>query len=332
MKQRREGKFMIEKSAWVGRRGVAFVLAGLLTMLCGTAVGQSWTPEKPITILVGFPPGGSADQIARRLSFAAKNIIPVPVVVLNKVGAAGTIAAQATAEAKPDGYTLFVGGGSETTSVGNHKALPYDPRKSFVPVIKVSKAPTILIVRSDSRFADMRALLAEAKTGPEKVSYGSSGEGGIFHSTALVLEKQAGIKLLHVPYKGGSEALTALIAGQIDCSFGAYDETKSMIDAGRVRPLAVFSKTRTPPLPNIPTMIELGYAVALDNMKGLMAPAGLPDPIYRYLNDSFHKAMQTDKWKEYVTESGLTEDYADGPAFQNEIVEGFELIGRAVAK
>ena len=106
-----------------------------------------WTPTQPITILVGFAPGGSADQIARQLSFAAKSIIPVPVVVLNRVGAAGAIAAQAAAEAKPDGYTLFVGGGSETTSVGNFKQLPYDPRKSFTPVIKVSRAPSILAVR-----------------------------------------------------------------------------------------------------------------------------------------------------------------------------------------
>ena len=323
---------MFEKSLWISRRGVGCLLLGMLAGVCGTAAAQNWTPDKPITILVGFAPGGSADQIARRLSFAAKDIIPVPVIVLNKVGAAGTIAAQATAEAKPDGYTLFVGGGSETTSVGNHKALPYDPRKSFVPVIKVSRAPTILIVRSDSRFADMRALMAEAKTGSEKVSYGSTGEGGIFHSTALVLEKQAGFKLLHVPYKGAADSLTALIAGQIDCAFGAYEEMKPMIDAGRVRPLAVFSKTRTAALPTVPTMIELGYPVALDNMKGLMAPAGLPDPVYRYLHDNFRKAMQTDKWKAYVAESGLTEDYADGPAFHKESVEGYELIGRAVAK
>jgi tripartite-type tricarboxylate transporter receptor subunit TctC len=158
---------------------------GLLAAAAAPAWAQEWTPAQPITILVGFAPGGSADQIARQLSFAAKGILPVPVVVVNKVGAAGAIAAQAVAEARPDGYTLFVGGGSETTSVGNHKALPYDPRKSFVPVIKVSRAPSILAVRADSKYADMKALLADAKTAPEKVSYGSTGEGGIFHSTGL---------------------------------------------------------------------------------------------------------------------------------------------------
>jgi tripartite-type tricarboxylate transporter receptor subunit TctC len=305
---------------------------GLLATAAAPAWPQEWTPTQPITILVGFAPGGSADQIARQLSFAAKGIIPVPVVVVNKVGAAGAIAAQAVAEAKPDGYTLFVGGGSETTSVGNHKALPYDPRKSFVPVIKVSRAPSILAVRADSKYADMKALLADAKTVPEKVSYGSTGEGGIFHSTGLVLEKQAGVKLLHVPYKGAADSMTALLAGQVDSAFGAYEEMKPMIDAGRARPLALFSRTPLPALPNVPTMTELGVPVVLDNMKGLMGPAGMPPQVVRSLHDNFRKAMQTAVWKEYVAKSGLTEDYADGPAFQKEIVDAYELIGKAIAK
>ena len=293
---------------------------------------QDWVPTQPITILVGFAPGGSADQIARQLSFAAKGIIPVPVLVVNKVGAAGAIAAQATAEARADGYTLFVGGGSETTSVGHFKQLAYDPRKSFTTVIKVSRAPSILAVRGDSKFADMKALLAEARSGAEKVSYGSTGEGGIFHATALVLEKQSGIKLLHVPYKGAADSMNALLGGQVDSAFGAYEEMKPMIDAGRVRPLAMFSRSRLPALPNVPTMTEVGVPVALDNMKGLMAPAGLPPHIQRYLHDNFRKAMQTQEWKDYVAKSGLTQDYMDGPAFQKEIVEAYDLIGKAIAK
>lgn len=308
-----------------------FCILGV-ALLSTPAWAQQWTPTQPITILVGFAPGGSADQIARNLSYAAKSIIPVPVVVVNRAGAAGAIAAQAAAEAKPDGYTLFVGGGSETTSVGHFKSLPYDPRKSFTPVIKVSRAPTLLAVRADSKFADMKSLLAEARQAPEKVSYASTGEGGIFHATGLVWEKQAGIKLLHVPYKGGAEAMTALLGGQVDSTFGAYEEMKTMIDAGRVRPLAVFPRTRLPAQPNVPTMTELGVPVALDNMKGLMAPAGLPQTVQQYLHDAFRRAMQTPEWKDYIAKSGLTEDYADGPAFQKEIVEAYEAIGRAVAR
>lgn len=320
----------MDKTVRVTRR---LAILGLLAAATAPAAwAQEWTPTQPITILVGFAPGGSADQIARQLSFAAKGIISVPVLVVNKAGAAGSIAAQAVAEAKPDGYTLFVGGGSETTAVGNFKPLPYDARKSFTPIIKVSRAPSILAVRADSKFADMKALLAEAKQAPEKVSYASTGEGGIFHATGLVLERQAGLKLLHVPYKGAADSMNALLGGQVDSAFGAYEEMKGMIDAGRVRPLALFSRSRLPALPSTPTMTEIGVPVALDNMKGLMAPAGLPAPIQRYLHDSFRKAMQTDAWKDYVAKSGLTQDYAEGPAFQKEIVEAYELIGKSIAK
>lgn len=320
---------MITNTPGLTRRQLA--LLGLSAVAL-PAWAQEWTPTQPITILVGFAPGGSADQIARQLAFAAKNIIPVPVVVNNRVGAAGAIAAQATAEAKPDGYTLFVGGGSETSSVGHFRPLAYDPRKSFTPVIKVSRAPSILAVRTDSKFANMKALLDEARQAPEKVSYGSTGEGGIFHATALVLEKQSGVKLLHVPYRGAADAMTALLGGQVDSAFGAYEEMKAMIDGGRVRPLALFSRTRLPSLPEVPTMLELGVPVALDNMKGLMGPVGLPEPVRRYLHDAFRKAMQTAEWKDYVAKSGLTQDYAEGPAFQKEIVEAYDLIGKAIAK
>lgn len=296
------------------------------------AWAQEWSPTQPINILVGFAPGGSADQIARQLSFAAKGIIPVPVVVQNRVGAAGAIAAQAVAEAKPDGYTLFVGGGSETTAVGNFKPLPYDARKSFTPVIKVSRAPSILAVRADSKFADMKSLMAEARSAPEKVSYASTGEGGIFHATGLVWEKHSGLKLLHVPYKGAADSMNALLGGQVDGAFGAYEEMKPMIDAGRVRPLAVFSRSRLPALPNVPTMTELGVPVALDNMKGLMGPAGMPPHVVRYLHDQFRKVMETQEWKDYVARSGLTQDYADGATFQKEYVEAYETIGKAIGK
>lgn len=293
---------------------------------------SNWKPTKPVTILVGFAPGGSADQIARQLSFAVEGILPQPVVVMNRAGAAGTIAAQATADAEPDGYTLFVGGGSETTSVGHFNKLNYDPRTSFTPVIKVSRAPSILAVRADAPYPDMKAFITEAKKQAEGVSYGSTGEGGIFHATGLVFEKEAGIKLLHVPYKGAAAAMNALVAGDIDSAFGAYEEMKGLIDGGRIRPLAIFSGSRLPALPNVPTMTELGVPVAIDNMKGLMGPAGMPDDVVATLHDAFYKAMQTPGWKEWVAKSGLTEDYKTGKEFQQDIVSAYDTIGKAVGQ
>lgn len=307
---------------------VATTLAGALSAAPAYAQGK-WVPERPITIYVGFNPGGSADQIARVLAAGVKNS-PVPIVVLNRPGAAGVIAAQATAQAKPDGYTLFVGGGSETTSVGNHQKLPYDTLTAFRPVIKIARLPSVLVVRADSPYTDMRSLMADAKKAPEKLSYGSTGQGGIFHSTALVFEKLSGIKLLHIPYKGAAESRTALLAGEVDMAFGAPDEVQPMISSGKLRPIAIFSKSRLPAFPNVPTMTELGYPVAIDNMKGLLAPAGLPDPVYQWLYDTFKTAVQSVEFQQYVKSTGLTVDVADGPTFGRDIAEAYNAIGKAL--
>ncbi|GAB1576563.1 Bug family tripartite tricarboxylate transporter substrate binding protein [Bordetella petrii] len=308
-------------------------LAGALLAAAsaGPTVAQDWTPTRPIEILVGFAPGGSADQIARQLSEAVKDTVPVPVVVINKPGAAGALAAQEIAEAKPDGYKLFVGGGSETTSVGNHQKIPYDPRRDFTPVLKAARLPSVLAVNVKSPYPDMKALIAAAQGKPEALSYGSTGNGSLFHSTMLAFEANSGLRFLHVPYKGAAASLTALAAGEVDMAFGAPEEVRGLIDAGKIRPIAVFSRSRVASLPDTPTMTELGYPIALDNMKGLLAPAGLPEPVYRYLNRVFHDALQSPSWKAYTARSGLTTDYADGPAFQKEIDESYALIGDSLA-
>ncbi|ARP97518.1 receptor [Bordetella genomosp. 13] len=306
--------------------GVALA-AAMAAALVAPAAAQEWTPTKPIEIYVGFAPGGSADQIARQLANAVKDTMPVPVVVINKPGAAGALAAQDVAQAKPDGYRMFVGGGSETTSVGNHQKVSYDARRDFTPVLKVARLPSVLAVPANSPFKTAQDLIAAAKAKPGALSYGSTGEGSLFHSTMLAFEANSGLRFLHVPYKGAAESLLALASGQLDMAFGAPEEVKGLIDGGKIRPIALFSKTRLPSMPNVPTVTELGYPVALDNMKGLLAPAGLPEPIYRYLNKTFHDALQSPAWKSYAQNSGLTTDYADGPAFQKEINDSYALIG-----
>lgn len=298
-----------------------------LTALAHPAAAQEWKPQRPIEILVGFAPGGSADQIARQLANAVKDTVPVPVIVMNKPGVAGVLAAQEVANAKPDGYKLFIGGGSETTSVGNHQKISYDARKDFTPILKVARLPSVLAVSVNSPYKTMQDLIAAAKEKPEALSYGSTGEGSLFHSTMLAFEANSGLRFLHIPYKGAAEATLALAAGQLDMAFGAPEEVRGLIDGGKIRPIALFSKERVASLPDVPTVGELGYPVALDNMKGLMAPAGLPEPIYQYLNRVFHQALDSPTWKTYAKNSGITTDYADGPAFQKEINDSYTLIG-----
>ena len=301
-----------------------------LPVLSHAATPAAGAPERPISILVGFAAGGSADQIARNLAAAAKDFSPVPILVVNKPGAAGALAAHAVAQAKADGTTLFVGGGSETTSIGAHQPLPYDPQSSFRAIIKVARLPSVLVVRADSPFADMKALMTVARSAPEKLSYASTGQGGIFHSTGLVWEKVGGIKLLHVPYKGAAESMTALMGSQVDMAFGAPEEVQALVAAGKLRPIAIFSGTRLPAYPDVPTMTELGYPVAIDNMKGLLAPAGTPEATVTWLFETFRKAMQTPGFVQYAKTSGLTLSFADGPGFQREINESYGAIRKAI--
>ena len=299
--------------------------------LSGPAHAADWTPQRPIEILVGFAPGGSADQIARQLAAAVKDTVPVPVIVINKPGVAGVLAAQEVANAKPDGYKLFIGGGSETTSVGNHQKIAYDSRKDFTPIMKAARLPSVLAVNVNSPYKTMQDLIAAAKAKPGELSYGSTGEGSLFHSTMLAFEANSGLRFLHIPYKGAAEGTMALAAGQIDMAFGAPEEMRGLIDGGKIRPIALFSRERVASLPDVPTVGELGYPVALDNMKGPIAPAGLPEPVYRYLHDVFHEALKGPVWATYSKNSGITTDYADGPAFQKEINESYALIGDSLA-
>ena len=315
------------RSALVGLAAWTAAASLSTPSLAATAAG---VPDRPITILVGFAAGGSADQIARNLAAAAKDISPVPILVVNKPGAAGVLAAQAVAQAKPDGTTLFVGGGSETTSVGAHQPLPYDPRSSFRAIIKVARLPSVLVVRVDSPYADMKALMTAARAAPEKLSYASTGQGGIFHSTGLVWEKVGGMKLLHVPYKGAAESMTALLGSQVDMAFGAPEEVQALVAAGKLRPIAIFSSARLPAYPNVPTMTELGYPVAIDNMKGLLAPAGTPDATANWLFETFQKAMQTPEFVQFAKTAGLSIAYADGPGFQREINDSYNAIRKAI--
>lgn len=312
------------------RLSTRLAVGALAAGMAATAAAQDWKPERTIEIIVGFAPGGSADQIARQLSNAVKDTVPVPVVVINRPGAAGALAAQQIATAKPDGYLLFVGGGSETTSVGNHKKLNYDPRKDFTPILKVARLPAMLTVKADSPYKSLQDVVAAAKQKPGSLSYGSTGESSLYHSIMLVMESKSDLKFLHVPYKGAADSMMALAAGQVDMAIGAPEEIKGLVDGGRIRPIAVFSDQRVPAFPDVPTVTEAGYPVALDNMKGLMAPAGLPDPIYQYLHKVFADALKTDAWRGFTDKTGLNTSYADGPAFQKEIDAGYTMIGDAL--
>jgi len=289
-------------------------------------------PTRPIDVLVGFAPGGGTDLTARAVATHGGKYIGQPFVVVNKAGAAGTIASQYVASAKPDGYTLLVAGGSETTSVGHFRKLPYHPISDFEPIICLVRQDIGLSVKADSPWKTIQDFLVDAKKNPEKYSYASSGIGGLYHSAGLVLEKMAGVTLRHVPFKGGAETLSALLGGHVDVAISAPDEAFALIESAKIRSLVVFGANRSPLIPNVPTMRDAGYDFYMGNMKGLVAPKGTPKEIVAKLHDSLKRMTEDPGFKESLEKVKLELYYMNSEDFGKAMKFMYDLIGEAVKK
>ncbi|MES2635168.1 MAG: tripartite tricarboxylate transporter substrate binding protein [Pseudomonadota bacterium] len=311
------------------RRTVCFLLGS--AMLAGTAVAQTWEPTKPIQLIVGFSPGGGTDVIARAIAAGSQEVMPQPMVVINKPGASGVIAADAVSRAAPDGYTLLVAGGSESTSLPNHQQVSYK-QSSFRPIGHVIRLRMMVVVKNDGKIKNFADLVKYAKANPGKMAYGTSGVGSLTHSMMLMVNKAAGIDTFHVPYKGDAEVVTGMLGDQVQIGLGSPDQFKSWIDTGKLIPLTLSSNDRFPGLPNVPTLKELGYDIYLENMKGVVAPAGLPDEIYTYLNEKLRKAMETEAFRNIVNKSNFEVQYMDGPMFGRTMASMSSGIAAALKK
>lgn len=281
-----------------------------------TGQAQPWVPTRPIQCIIGFAPGGGADLIARAIIEAAQPLIPQPLVVVNRPGAGGTIAAQQVAAMQGDGHVLLMGGGSESTSIPAFRALPYDARGSFRAVIRLMRQQMFILARADGPYRRMEEAMAAARGRPQAVSHGSSGIGSIYHAVFVVLEKRAGVELLHVPFTGGAPGLQAVASGQVDLMVASPEEYRGLTDGGLLRVLACCSAERAAAYPDVPTLKELGWDMALENMKGWVVPAGTPDAAVAYLHDRFRAAMARPSWQAFVERAGETDGYLDGPGFQ----------------
>lgn len=310
------------------------VLAGIAGGLAAPAARaqQGWQPTRPIQCIIGFAPGGGADLIARAIIEASQPLFPQPLVVVNKPGAAGTIAAQQVAGMPGDGHVLLMGGGSESTSIPAFRQLPYDARHSFRAVLRLMRQRMFILVKADSRFRDMREVIAAAREKPGSISHGSSGIGSIYHAVFVVLEKRAGVEFLHVPFTGGAPGLQAVAAGQTDLMVASPEEFRGLTDGGLLRVLACCSADRAPSFPDVPTLKELGWDMELENMKGWVVPASTPDEAVRYLHDRFRQGMQTPSWKTFLERAGDTDGYLDGPAFQRAMDNVLDTVMDAVGR
>ena len=308
------------------------LLAAWAILIGASPVGAQEYPSKPIEVVVGAAPGGGTDMIARAVADVAPKYVGQPLVVVNKVGAAMTIAAQYVASAKPDGYTLNVAGGSETVAVPHFRSLPFDPLNDFEPVIRFIIERVGFYVQADSPWKSMKDFVADAKQNPDKYSYAHAGVGGIHHATMLAVEKRAGIRLTAVPHKGGAENLAALAGGHVNMAVASPNEAYALVQAGRVRPLANASLKRSATEPDTPTLREVGIDVYIENQKGFVFPKGTPAPIVQKLHDSLRKVFDDPQFKANADKLKLELAYLNGEDFRKALKAMYDQIGEAVKK
>ena len=296
------------------RRFIRGVAAKMIVTLClltcialvsNASFAQSSWPGKPITIIVPFPPGGATDALARAVASRLAPILGQPVIIDYKPGAGATLGATIAAKAPADGYTLLMGAVHHTIAANVYKNLSYDFQKDFVPITIVGVVPNILVVNSNKSIYNVKELVAQAKSEPNKLSYGSNGNGTAQHLIATQFQMLTGTALLHVPYKGSAPLTTDLLGGQIDMSFDASTSTLPHIKAGKLRALAVITPKRSNLLPQVPTLAEAGIpGITITTWFGLLAPAGTPKPIVNLLHNAVIKAMQSPEFKAQLEDAG----------------------------
>jgi len=287
-------------------------------------------PSKPIKVMVGFSPGGTTDLIARAVAGVAPEFLGQALVVINKPGASGTIAAKEVANAKPDGYTLMIAGGSETVSVGHFKKLPYHPIDSFSPIIRFVRARMLLNVNANAPWKTFQEFVADAKKNPGKYKYASSGHGGIYHAALMAMCDRAGIKMKHVPYKGGAPGLAALMGGHVDMAVASDAEAWSLVEGGKIRSLALTSMDRSPIMKDVPTLKELGYDVVLENQKGFVAPANTPKERIQFLHDAFKKVYNHKAFVKLCGRLKLELGYLGPDDFRKSLQDMYNQIGEVL--
>lgn len=268
--------------------------------------GYAAYPERPITLIVPFAPGGPTDIIARILAAALSQSLGQQVIVDNRGGAAGNIGMGMAARAVPDGYTLLLTSTAIAVNPALFKNLPYDPFKDFAPVSELVNAPNILVVRPDSGIDTIADLVARAKAEPARFNYASPGAGTKSHLTGEMLKLRAGIEMVHVPFRGAGPAAQAVLSGTTQLGSVALAAAESLIKDNQLRALAVTSEKRWFSLPNVPTMIEAGYpGFVSDTFNALFAPAGTPAEIIALLVKESRAAFQRPEARDMARRSGF---------------------------
>lgn len=275
-----------------------------LVLMSSAAQAQSW-PAKPIRLVVPFPAGGGTDAIAREITNKLGSV-GYTFVVENKPGSGGNLGVDAIAKAQPDGYSLVIGQTSNLAiNPTLYAKLPYDPLKDLTPISLVASAPLALVVGANSPYKTLADLIGAAKAKPGSINYATSGNGTVAHLAAESLQKEAGIKLVHIPYKGAAQGATDVISGQVHMYVSSIPTLIGHIKNGKMRALAVTSAKRADDLPQVPTVAESGYKdFEAVTWFGILGPANLPKDVVSKLNGDINKALADPGLKKKLSDQG----------------------------
>ena len=298
-----------------------------------SAQSASSYPDKPITIVVPYPPGGFNDTLGRIVGKKLSDAWGVTVLVENKPGAGTTIGTNFVARSAPDGYTILVAQFPFAANPYLYKTLPYDTLKAFSPIVLAGRSPMVLVANSNSPIKNTSELLALAKAKPGFVNYGSSGPGSSNHLAMVLFEMMAGVSLNQVPYKGSTPLLTDLAGGQVEVAFDAYPHVRPFLQSGKIKPIAIATEVRSPLMPDVPTVIESGVkGYESSSWHGFVVPSGTPQAVIDKLNKQINVILKQEDIRKTFNEQGVVPDGGSPSQFEAFIRKQMDVWRRVVAQ
>ena len=308
-------------------------LAPLLALgLIATAAHAQTYPEKPIRMVIPFPPGGGTDILGRLMAQKLTESNKWTIVPDNKAGAGGTLGITEAAKGKPDGYDMVMGQ-KDNLVVGPwmYKSLPWNPVKDFTAVAHVAWSPVIIATSANSKYKTLADVVAAAKAAPDTITYGSPGNGTTIHLAGDQFEKAAGIKMRHIPYKGSNPALMDALAGNVDLLVSSVPSAMAQVKAGKLRPLAVTSAKRSTSLPDVPTVAESGFkGFDMSTWYGLLMPAGTPAAVVTQMNGAVNKLLATPEMQKAIHDQGAEPLAMTPEAFSQQLQRDYQGMEKIV--
>ena len=298
---------------------IASMLLGAALAAPAPSMAQAVYPDRPITMIVPFPPGGVADTVARPVAEALGRELKQPVLVENKAGAGGALGMGVASRAPADGYTVLLSLSSISILPEADKLLGRKPAyllSQFKPIARFTADPTVFVVRADSRWKTLAEFLADARAHPATYNYGSSGNYGTMHVPMEMLKASAGFRMTHIPYTGAGPAVVALLGGQVDAVASGPSTVAQQIQAGKLRALAHWGEQPLSSLPDVPSLKQLGYPVRFAQWSALFVPAATPDDIVRRLRAAAAKVAADPAVRQIIAKAGSPIEYLDAPEFQ----------------